>query len=128
MTDGRSRDRGEAAAQLVIITPVLVLLIFLGVQAAVYFHAANVAAAAASRGAAAASARTADAGDGIEAAQRTISDLGSNSAGAPTVQESTTTVSVTVTIVVPRILPFFPDSVSRTALEPKERFVPESDR
>jgi len=124
----RHRDRGEAAAQLVIITPLLVLLIFLSVQAAIYFHAANVAAAAASQGAAAASPRTAGAGDGAAAAHVIIIDLGSQSTRAPSVLEANGYVSVTVTIVVPRILPFFPDSVSRTAIEPKERFVAESDR
>lgn len=126
-TDPR-RDRGEAAAQLVIITPILVVLIFLGVQAAIYFHAANVAAAAASHGAAAASPRAAGAGDGAAAAQELVADLGARQAGPTSVSESDGYVTVTVTIEVPQIVPFFPDSVSRTALEPRERFVPESDR
>lgn len=126
--DHRARDCGEAVAQLVIITPVLVLLVFLGIQSAIYFHAANVAAAAASQGAAAASPLDAGANDGAAAAQQTISDLGSAATGAPAVQEANGYVSVTVTIAVARVLPFFPDSVSRTAVEPKERFVPESDR
>ena len=60
----RDRDRGEAVTQLVILTPVLVLLAFLGVQAAIYFHAANVATAAAAQGAAAASPRSAGSADG----------------------------------------------------------------
>ncbi|MEO6125550.1 MAG: TadE/TadG family type IV pilus assembly protein [Ilumatobacteraceae bacterium] len=124
----RDRDRGEAAAQLVIITPILVLLIFLAVQAAIYFHAANVAAAAASQGAAAASPRTAGAGDGVSAAQQLMADLGADSTGAPVVVIGGGFVTVTVTVDVPRIVPFFPDSVSRTALEPQERFVPETDR
>jgi len=122
------RDRGDATAQLVIITPILVLLIFMGVQAAIYFHAANVAAAAASQGAAAASPRAATAGDGAAAAQQLIADLGGNPAGPPVVSEADGFVSVTVSIDVPSIVPFFPESVSRTALEPRERFVPESDR
>jgi len=122
------RDRGDATAQLVIITPILVLLIFMGVQAAIYFHAANVAAAAASQGAAAASPRAATASDAAAAAQQLIADLGGNPAGPPVVSETDGFVSVTVSIDVPSIVPFFPESVSRTALEPRERFVPESDR
>lgn len=124
----RGSDRGDATAQLVIVTPVLVLLIFLAVQAAIYFHAANVAAAAASQGAAAASPRAAGAGDGIAAAQALMADLGADPAGAPVVNVSDGYVSVTVTVDVAQIVPFFPDSVSRSALEPQERFVPESDR
>ncbi len=125
---GYSRDRGEAAIQLVLITPVLLLLVFLGIQAAIYFHAANVAAAAAAQGAAAASPRAAGGSQGSAAAQITIEDLGGTSSAAPSVVEANGYVTVTVTIDVPRILPFFPESVSRSALEPKERFIPESDR
>ena len=125
---GQGRDRGDAAAQLVIITPILVLLIFLGVQAAIYFHAANVAAAAASQGAAAASPRTAASSDGATAAAELIADLGSEPTGPPLVEQTAGFVSVTVMIEVPRIVPFFPESVSRTALEPRERFVAESER
>ncbi|MEO7398313.1 MAG: TadE/TadG family type IV pilus assembly protein [Ilumatobacteraceae bacterium] len=121
-------DRGEAVAQLVILTPILVALIFLGVQAAIYFHAANVAAAAAAQGAAAASARSAGEGAGTTAATLTIRDLGSTSIGAPVTQAADGYVSVTVTIEVARIVPFFPGSVSRTSVEPKERFISESDR
>ncbi len=128
MTRRSVSDSGEATAQLVIITPVLVLLIFLGVQAAIYFHAANVAAAAASQGAAAASPRTAGVADGATAAQITIDELGGSSAVTPAVEDSNGIVRVTVSIVVQRIVPFFPGSVSRSAIEPKERFVPESNR
>ena len=124
----RDRDRGEAVTQLVILTPVLVLLVFLGVQAAIYFHAANVAAAAAAQGAAAASPRSAGSADGSSAAAMMIDDLGGDPAATTTVRDDGAAVSVTVTIVVHRVLPFFPSSVSRTASEPKERFVPESER
>ena len=121
-------DRGDASAQLVIITPILVLLIFLGVQATVYFHAANVAAAAASQGAAAASPRSAGPAAGESAAASTIRDLGASTATDTDVVDADGRVRVTVTIEVARLLPFFPDSVSRSATEPKERFVPEADR
>ena len=121
-------DRGEATTQMVILTPILVLLVFLGVQAAIYFHAANVATAAASQGAAAASFPGADAGSAVAAAQMTIGELGAHSARAPTIDVSGGYVMVSVEVLVPRIVPFFPASVTRAVLEPRERFVPESDR
>ena len=121
-------DRGEVSAQIVILTPLLILLVCLGIQSAIYFHAANVATAAASQGAAAGAPLGADAGDAASAASRTIADLGAHGLGAPRVEANPSIVRVTVEIVVPQIVPFFPDSVSRTATEPKERFVPEPDR
>jgi hypothetical protein len=130
MTNARSSarsDRGEATTQLVILTPLLVLLVFLGVQAAIYFHAANVASAAAAQGAAAASS-VSGSKSAIDVAQSTVTDLGSRLAQAPTLSVSAGYVSVSVSLSVPRIVPFFPSSVTRTAIEPRERFVPESSR
>lgn len=113
---------------MVILTPILLVLVLLGVQAAVYFHAANVAMAAASQAAATASSPAAVAGDGVAVAQRTIDDLGGHPVHVPTVNISDGYVSVSVQVVVSRIVPFFPGSVTRTVLEPRERFVPESNR
>jgi Flp pilus assembly protein TadG len=121
-------DRGEATAQLVILTPILILLIFVGIQAAIYFHAANVAAAAASQGAAAGSRRGSGIAEATTAAQQTLSDLGDSGQAQTDAEQDATFVRITVQVDVPRVLPFFPDTVSRTAIEPKERVVPESDR
>ena len=121
-------DRGEATAQLVILTPILILLVFLGIQAAIYFHSANVAAAAASQGAAAGSRRGAGIAEATEAAQKTLADLGDSGSAQTGAAQDAGFVRVTVEVDVPRVLPFFPDTVSRTAVEPNERFVPESDR
>jgi Flp pilus assembly protein TadG len=121
-------DRGEATTQMVILTPILALLVFLGVQSAVYFHAANVAHAAASQGAAAASFPSSGANEAITVAQSTVNDLGSHAARTPNVTIADGYVTVSVEVLVPRIVPFFPRSVTRTVLEPQERFVPESDR
>ena len=121
------RDRGEATTQLVILTPLLVLLVFFGVQTAIYFHAANVAAAAAAQGAAAASSLSGPS-SAVAVAQSTVADLGSHLVYAPTLSVSAGYVSVSVVLSVPRIVPFFPNSVTRTVIEPRERFVPESSR
>jgi len=122
------RDRGEATTQLVILTPLLVLLVFLGVQTAIYFHAANVASAAAAQGAAAASSFSSRPSSAIAVAQSTVVDLGSHLVRTPTLTISGGYVSVSVVLSVPRIVPFFPNSVTRTVIEPRERFVPESSR
>jgi len=127
-TAAADRDRGEATAQLVILTPLLVLLVFLGVQAAIYFHAANVAAAAAASGAATGSGRSAGPGNVAADALRTVSDLDGHVTASPVVSDANGYVVVSVSVEVPRIVPFFPGSVARTAREPKERFVPESQR
>ncbi len=113
---------------MVILTPILALLVFLGVQSAIYFHAANVAHAAASQGAAAASFPSTGANDAVSVAQATIDDLGSHAARTPIVAIANGYVTVSVEVLVPRIVPFFPRSVTRTVLEPQERFVPESNR
>jgi Flp pilus assembly protein TadG len=122
------RDRGEATAQLVILTPILILLVFLGVQTAIYFHAANVAAAAASQGAAAGSRRGAGVGEATAAAVQTLADLEAGDHAPPSADLSSGVITVTVQVQVARIVPFFPETVSRTAIEPIERFVPESQR
>ncbi|MCU1395612.1 MAG: putative rane protein [Ilumatobacteraceae bacterium] len=122
----RRPDRGEASAQIVVLTPLLILLVLLGVQSAIWFHAANVASAAASQGAAAGAPLGAGAAAAQDAASQTLHDLGST--GSPSATATAELVTVVVRVSVPRIVPFFPDSVERTAVEPKERFVPESDR
>lgn len=121
-------ESGEATAQLVIITPILLIMVFLAIQAALFFHAANVAAAAASQGAAAGSRLHAEAGVAAQAASTTVHELGATEAEAPSVAISATDVVVRVDVSVSQIIPFFPDSVSRTAVESRERFVPEPER
>lgn len=113
---------------MVIITPILILLVFLAVQSAIYFHAANVATAAASQGAAAGAPAGAAPATAVASAQRTVTELGGHTAHQPGVTMSDTFVVVSVEVTVPRIVPFFPSSVTRTMLEPRERFIPESNR
>ena len=113
---------------MVILTPILILLVFLGVQSAIYFHAANVATAAASQGAATGAPAGAVPSSVVAAAQRTVTELGGRTAHQPSVALSDRFVVVSVEVSVPRIVPFFPSSVTRTMLEPRERFIPESER
>lgn len=122
------RDRGEATAQLVIVIPAIILLLLIGVQAAVWFHAAHVATAVAARGAAAGSVVDGGAGMASRAARELAADLNADLSESPTVVVSDRTVSVRVTVEVPRIAPFFPRRVSRFAVEPREEFLSEDQR
>jgi len=121
-------DRGDVTAQLVILTPLMVLLIMLIVQMAVYFHAANVATAAAQSGAEHGAARGARSEMATRASEQTVSDLGGHLASAPEVETDGELVRVAVRVDVAGIVPFFPSTVERAAVSPRERFVPEGDR
>jgi hypothetical protein len=112
--------------EVVILAPVVLLLVLLGVQAAVYFHAANVAEHASSRGVSVASRYGATNSDGVAEATATVRDSGSTLAGVSATGGDTVVLRVTVTV--HRIVPFFPSSVTRMATEPKERYVPEDER
>jgi hypothetical protein len=113
---------------LVVLVPVMLLVLLLGIQAALWFHAANVATAAASQGAAAASVPGGTSSTGASTARRTVLELGGRLASEPGAVVTAETVWVAVHLQVPRIVPFFPTSVRRVVTEPRERFIPESQR
>jgi Flp pilus assembly protein TadG len=69
-------DRGSASIELVILLPAMFAVMFLGMQAALYYHARNVATAAASEGARVAAVENARTFDGISAASRFVADAG----------------------------------------------------
>src|SRR3954468_9312371 len=69
-------ERGSATIELVILLPVLFAVMFLGMQAALFYHARTVAIAAAQEGARAAGAENGKTSDGINAAYAFISDAG----------------------------------------------------
>jgi hypothetical protein len=112
----------------VIVVPTVLLLLLVAVQVAVLLHGATVADAAAARGAAAGSALDTAPGRATEVAAAVVGESGSTLAAPVVVELAETTVRVRVTVAVPRILPLFPATVSRDAVEPRERFVPESER
>jgi hypothetical protein len=130
--DRPSRDRGETTTQIVLLVPIVVSILLIAVQSAIYFHTSAVAAAAASHGASAAAARgeTIDAVAhlGRDAAQHILIDAGVSRSRTPVVTVTPETVSVGVEVDVPRIVPYFPHTVSRVATEPRERFLTESMR
>jgi hypothetical protein len=131
-TDRVRRDRGETTTQIVLVIPIVLSILMIAVQSAIYFHTSAIAGAAASHGASAAAAQ----GEGFDAvthlgrqaAQQILVEAGIRGSVVPDVTISSETVSVGVEVDVPRIVPYFPHTVRRVATEPRERFLTESMR
>jgi hypothetical protein len=121
-------ERGETTTQLVLVTPVLMVLVLSVVQLALWWHAAHLADAAAGRAATVAAQLDASAAAGVGAARSFLAAAGTSPSVAPEVVRSGDVVRASVTVDVPRVLPGFPATVRRTSVAPVERFIPESDR
>jgi len=109
-----------------VLLPVVLLIVLLGVQAAVYFHAANVAEHASSRGVSVASRHGVGNAAGAAEAAATVRESGSRLVSVSVT--GSTTVRASVTVAVSRVVPFFPASVTRSASEPEERYLREDER
>lgn len=131
MTTAPERDRGSSTVELVILVPLLVLLVLVSLHTVMYFYSSHVAEAAASKGAVAGAAPPSAGGSPArarDAAQAFVADVNSHLVGAPQVVVVGGEVWVTVEVDVPDIVPFLHSSVTRTAVEPLERVVPEAFR
>ena len=130
--DRSMRDRGETSAEAVIVLPVLILLIMVVLQSALYFHTAHVARAAAAEGAVAAASHLVPGATvtstGAERAAAFASEAGGRIDGDPSAEFSDGLVRVWVTLRVPSLVPFLSTRVTRDATEPKERIVTEIER
>src|SRR6188472_4000231 len=96
----RHDERGSVSIELVILLPALFAVMFLGMQAALFYHARTVAIAAAQEGARAAGGETGQAADGVSAASSFIADAGGNdvlTGTSATANRTATRVTVTVT-------------------------------
>lgn len=124
----RITDRGEATAQAVIAVPVVLLILWTTIQVTIFLHGANVADAAANEGAAAAARYGSSPRAGEHAIEAMLSALGASRSHDSSVTLSGNQSIARVTIKVPRVVPFFPGHVTRTAYEPIERFRSEDSR
>jgi Flp pilus assembly protein TadG len=121
-------DRGAGTAELVIAVPLLMLLILLIVQFAIWEHAEDIAHATAEEALAAARIQGGTAADGQQRAAQVISQVGSSVLTGPQVSVTMTAADVTVQVTgtAERVVPFpglsFP--VTATVTGPVERFVP----
>jgi hypothetical protein len=122
------RDRGSATSELVILTPILILLILLVVQMSIYFHASHVASAAAAEGATAGAGVSPDEGRAEIVAAEFVQQLGGEVSQPPHASIESEMMRVRVSLTIPAIVPFFTDEVVRQAVEPLEEVVVEADR
>jgi Flp pilus assembly protein TadG len=117
------RDRGEVGLQVVLLTPVLLVLVLVVVQTALWYHAAQLAENAASDGAAAAARHGAGTAVGTSALSQLVADAGAALIGGRVDVEETAMVA-TATVHVPHVLPGWPGTVTRQARSPIERLTP----
>lgn len=123
--------RGEISIESVLYFPVVLMIALAGFHFAALLHAGHIGSVAASRGASILTSSIASSGDttrAIDEVNRVTTEMGGNPLANPRITQSSTHVSVTVVLAAPRIVPFLPVSVARTATSAKESFIEEQDR
>jgi Flp pilus assembly protein TadG len=117
-------DRGSYSLELAVLAPVILLLLFVGVQVMLYAHATNVAQAAARHGVEAGRSYDAQARDGVQAAEEFLTRMGADVVTSPGVSADGTTgerVQIAVTGRVPALIPGVSWPVRAVAQGPVER-------
>ncbi len=119
-----SGERGSAAVELVLLTPLLMICVLVVVQFALWQHARQVLLAAAQEGARAARAQGGTAEDGRARAVELIEQIGPDLVASPsvTVDRGLDIVSVRVRAQAVNIVPGLPLRVTATSAGPVERF------
>ena len=110
--------------ELVILLPALFAVMFLGMQAALYYHARTVAIAAAQEGARAAGAETGREADGTSAANSFVTDAGGDDVlqrATSAANRTATTATVTVRGFSLSVIPGWTPEVEQSATVPVER-------
>lgn len=123
-----SVERGETSAETVIVVPVVFAVLMIAVHAAAFLHGAQVAAVAASRGAAAGAVRGGTSEEAVAVASATVVSLSSRTAREPVALVDGEWIEVSVWIDVPPIAPFLPRTAVRSVREPLERYRYEDER
>ena len=117
-------ERGSVSIELVILLPALFAVMFLGMQAALFYHARTVAIAAAQEGAKAASGEDGKEADGVSAASSFVVEAGGDdvlTGASATANRTATTVTVTVTGHSLSVIPGWSPEIVQTASLPVER-------
>src|ERR1700680_272620 len=117
-------DAGAVSAELVVVTPLLMLLFLLVVQFALWQHAAHIAEAAAQRGAQSARVQGGTNAQGYADAQSATSQLGANLLINPTVTVTRAgdVVRIEVSGTAEQVVPFLSLPVTAVVNGPVERF------
>lgn len=124
-------DRGETSIQTVLLVPVVLLILFLTVNAAALAHAGQVASLAANRGAQLIASGSGDSKSVSEVRieiARIIRELGGVLESEPIFSTYDGEVEVDVRVKSPGMFPFLPRFVTRRASAPLEQFLYEQDR
>ncbi len=125
----RVRDeRGMTSIQVAILFPVVLFWIMLIVQYGLWWHAKQVANAAAAEAVDAAQVSTGSARDGEDAAASYLAQSGNLDNITVTVSREPTVVTVEVRGDAPQLVPGFAWSVTARSTAPVERFIPEPER
>lgn len=120
----RSNERGSVSVELLIVLPALFAVMFLGMQAAMFYHARTVAIAAAQEGARAVAGENGKEADGIRAATAFITDAGGDDVlpgATATVSRSATTATVVIKAHSLSVIPGWTLVVTQGATVPVER-------
>lgn len=128
MTARTSNERGLTSTELAVVMPVLIALVLVPFQVALWWHARQIADAAATEAVDAAQVATATETDGLRAAQWFLDAAGNLTDPEVTIVRTAEVVTVEVTGRAPRLLPGFDWAVTATASGPIERFIPEPER
>lgn len=123
--------RGNITIESVLYFPVVLMITLSGFHLAALMHASHVGSVAASRGASLAARSMAMHGNqtwALDEIQRVTQEMGGRALGTPKITESSTHFAVSVLLASPRIVPFLPSSVRRTATSAKESFLEEHQR
>lgn len=117
-------ERGSVAIQMVFVLPALFAVMFLGVQASLYYHARSVALAAAEEGAREAAGQTGSRDSGVAVAKEFLLDAGGEDVMTDTnVTGTRSAISATVTVTgtTLSVIPGWKGTVTQRASMPVER-------
>ena len=116
-------ERGSVSIQMVILMPVMFAVMFLGLQAALIYHARTLAIASAQEGARAAGAENGTAGAGISTARDYLTDTASDALTSTVVtgERTATTATVTVRGVALSVLPGWRPAIIQSSSVTVER-------
>jgi Flp pilus assembly protein TadG len=121
-------ERGMTTIQVAILFPVVLFWIMLIVQYGLWWHAKQVANAAAAEAVDAAQVSSGSARDGEDAAASYLAQSGNLDNVTITVSREPTVVTVEVRGDAPQLVPGFEWSVTARSTAPVERFIPEPER
>jgi Flp pilus assembly protein TadG len=120
----RRNERGSVTIQMVFLMPALFLVMFLGLQGALYYHAREVALAAAQEGAREAGSETGTRDSGVATANTFLQDAGGSDVMTSTsvsASRTANTATVTVTGTSLSVIPGWHVTVTQSASVPVER-------